>query len=50
LLPVDVNLRIVPGGSKSLRSPRTKRLRVTTTFTLGDGRAFSSVRTFKVKK
>jgi hypothetical protein len=50
MLPVDVNLHMIGGGSKNLRNPRSKRLQVTTTFTLNNGRAFSAVLTFKLKK
>ncbi|MCA1602837.1 MAG: hypothetical protein LC776_14800 [Acidobacteria bacterium] len=50
MLPVEINLQMIRGGNKNLRSQRTKKLRLTITFTMNDGRAFSAVRTFKLKK
>ena len=49
-LPVEVNLQLLAGGSKHLKDPRTNKLRVTTTFTINDGTAFSAERQFRPKK
>ncbi len=47
-LPVEVSLRLGPRGSKLLKSERTKRLRLTTTFTANDGTAISATHSFKL--